>query len=99
MVPVVVSLTLLKVAVAAANPFASDVALTFAVPSVVVVVELDGLLLQLVPTAITITIVIPRNTVLRRLFLASARVSIHTSTMKIFLKAARFVSGLSCLHG
>jgi hypothetical protein len=99
MVPVVVSLTLLKVAVAAANPFASDVALTFAVPSVVVVVELDGLLPQLVPTAITITIVIPRKTVPRRLLVARASVSKHASRTQTSPKIGRLGAGQSIRVG
>jgi hypothetical protein len=75
MVPVVASLTLLKVAVAAANPFASGVSLKVAVPSVTVVViggggVLVALLPQLVPTAITNNIDIPSKTVPRRLFAA-----------------------------
>jgi hypothetical protein len=89
MVPVLASLTLLNVAVPAANPCASGVSLKVAVPSVTVVVVGGGgvvlvaLLPQLVPTAITITIDIPSKTVPRRLFVAKSRIDRHASTAQI----------------
>ena len=74
MVPLLVIIAVLKVAVAAANPLASVVAMRVAVPSVVVVVvELDPLLLQLVPTAITTKTAVVSQTTLRRLFMPSSR--------------------------
>lgn len=84
MVPVAANLTLLNVAVAAANPFASDVAVTFTVPSVSLVVELvPPVLPQLVPTAITITNAIPSKTPPRRLVVAKSSVKKHASAAQI----------------
>jgi hypothetical protein len=66
-------MAVLKVAVAAANPFASVVPVRVAVPSVVVVVlELLLLLPQLVPKAITRTTVVDSKTTLRRPFIMSS---------------------------
>ena len=75
MVPLFVNMAVLKVAVAAANEFASVMELKLAVPSVVVVeLELELLLLlpQLVPSAITRTTVVPSKATLRRLFIISS---------------------------
>jgi hypothetical protein len=94
MVPVVANLTLLKVAVPAANPFPSEVALKFAVPSVIVFEEFVELPLpQLVPTAITITITIPRKTALRRLFVANSRANMHASAAQTSLTRNQLGSG------
>lgn len=94
MVPVVANLTLFKVALAATNPFASVVELTVAVPSVIVFEELVELLLpQLVPTAITITITIPRKTALRHLFVANSRATMHASAAQTSLTRSQLGSG------
>src|SRR5689334_20863770 len=87
MLPVVANLTLLNVAVAAANPLASVVAVRFAVPSVVVVVLVEELPPQLVPNAITVISAIPRKTVPRRIFFAKTSrnkhaIAAHTSPRK-----------------
>jgi hypothetical protein len=80
MVAVAASLAVLNVAVAAANPFASDVALKVAVPSVIVLLVFVALLLpQLVPAAITITINIPSKTAPRRRFTEKSRAKRHAS--------------------
>ena len=77
-------MTLLKVAVAAANPLASGDALKLTVPSVVVVVvgSLVELLPQLIPTAITITTAIPSKTAPRRLVVAKSRMNRHASAVQ-----------------
>lgn len=73
-------MTLLNVAVAATNPFASVVALRFAVPSVVVVVEFVAPVLpQLLPIATTKTIDIPSKTAPRRRFAANRSIIMHAS--------------------
>ena len=101
MVPVVANLTPVKVAVPAANPFASEVALKFAVPSVTVFEELVELLLppQLLPTAITITITIPRKTALCRFFVAKSKANMHTRAAQTSLTRNQLGSGQSRRSG
>jgi hypothetical protein len=99
MVPVVASFTLLKVAVAAANPCESGVSLKVAVPSVTVVVVGGGgvvvaLLPQLVPTAITINMDMPSKTVPRRLFAAKSSMSRHASAAQ----TSPTINRLGCGH-
>jgi hypothetical protein len=96
MVPEVASVAAFKVAVAAANPFASVVRLKFAVPSVTVVVELVELLLpQLVPNARATTIAIPSQIVPRRLIVAKSSANRHTSTAQTSSTIREFGIGQS----